>query len=204
MADENLKSKVNREVGRINGALCDLKEEEESLRIRRARLEVEMRQAIAMRDMFEVLGRLGDLPPNAFEEYLAKRPPAADKAVRVTVSPVAAPTSPPDDVAELRSLPRPPARPVDARRKHKPDGLPSITAMITAVLKKTPGLQPAEIADFIRKQWWPDLQTPTISTTAWRMLRSGHLTQQDGRYAISGTGHRQNGSDHTVSVASAE
>jgi hypothetical protein len=144
MADENLKSKVNREVGRINGALCDLKEEEESLRIRRARLEVEMRQAIAMRDMFEVLGRLDDLPPNAFEEYLAKRPPAADKAVRVTVAPVAAPTSPPDDVAELRSLPRPPAHPVDARRKHKPDGLPSIAAMIAAALRETPGLRPPE------------------------------------------------------------
>jgi hypothetical protein len=109
----------------------------------------------------------------------------------------------PAPAAVLRSLPNnPPAHPVDARRKHKPDGLPSITAMITAVLKKTPGLRPAEIADFIRKQWWPDLPTPTISTTVWRMVRSGHLTQQDGRYALNGTGHRQNGSDHTVSVVS--
>jgi hypothetical protein len=151
-----------------------------------------------------VLGRLDDLPPNAFEEYLAKRPPAADKAVRVTVAPVVAPTSPPDDVAELRSLPRPPAHPVDARRKHKPDGLPSIAAMITAVLKETPGLRPPEIADFIRQKWWPDLQTPTVSTTAWRMVRSGHLTQQDGRYALNGTGPRQNGSGHDVSFVSAE
>lgn len=88
------------------------------------------------------------------------------------------------------------------RRKHKPDGLPTIAAMITATLKETPGLRPAEIADVIRKKWWPDLQTPTISTTAWRMVRSGHLTQQDGRYSISGTGPRQNGSGHDVPVAS--
>ena len=109
----------------------------------------------------------------------------------------------PDPVAVSRPLPNPPARmPADARRKHKPSDLPSIATMIAAVLKETPGLRPPEIADFIRKQWWPDLQTPTISTTAWRMVRSGHLTQQDGRYALSGTGPRQNGSGHDASVAS--
>jgi hypothetical protein len=101
-------------------------------------------------------------------------------------------------------LPPNPASLVDRRRKHKPDGLPSITAMIAAVLKETPGLRPSEIADFIRKQWWPDLQTPTISTTAWRMVRSGHLTQHDGRYALSGAGPRQNGAGHSVPVVSAE
>jgi hypothetical protein len=103
------------------------------------------------------------------------------------------------------NVPQPnPASLVDRRRKHKPDGLPSITAMIAAVLKETPGLRPSEIADFIRKQWWPDLQTPTISTTAWRMVRSGHLTQHDGRYALSGAGPRQNGAGHSVPVVSAE
>ena len=107
----------------------------------------------------------------------------------------------PDNVSQ--PLPKQPAHPTDVRRKHKPDGLPSTVAMITAVLKETPGLRPAEIADLIRKQWWPDLQTPTISTTAWRMVRSGHLTQQEGRYALNGAGSRQNGSGHTVSVVSA-
>jgi hypothetical protein len=185
--DETLKSKVNREVGRINGELCDLHELEESTKVRRARLEVEMRQAIAMRDMFEVLGRLDKLPPNTFEQYLAQHPTVA------TNKPV-----------PLVSAPRPvePAHTsADARHKHKPADLPSIAAMIAAVLKETPNLRPAEIADSIRKQWWPDLPTPTISTTAWRMVRSGHLTQQDGRYAINGTSHRQNGSGHGASVA---
>ena len=106
----------------------------------------------------------------------------------------------PDNVSQ--PLPKQPAHPTDVRRK--PDGLPSITAMIAAVLKETPGLRPSEIADFIRKQWWPDLQTPTISTTAWRMVRSGHLTQHDGRYALSGAGPRQNGAGHSVPVVSAE
>ena len=48
------------------------------------------------------------------------------------------------------NVPRPlpnPASLVDRRRKHKPDGLPSIAAMITATLKETPNLRPTEIAD---------------------------------------------------------
>jgi hypothetical protein len=106
----------------------------------------------------------------------------------------------PDTAAVSQPPPNPPSHPVDARRKHKPDGLPSISTMITAVLKETPNLRPTEIADFIRKQWWPDLPTPTISTTVWRMVRSGHLTQQDGRYALNGAGPRQNGSCPNVSV----
>ena len=186
MLDDTLKSKVNREVGRINGALCDLREEEESLRIRKARLEIEMRQAIAMRDMFEVLGRLEKLPPNAFEQYLAQQPTAA--------------TNKPVPLVSAPRLVEPAHTSVDARHKHKPADLPSIATMITAVLKETPNLRPPEIADLIRKQWWPDLPTPTISTTVWRMVRSGHLTQQDGRYALNGTGHRQNGSGHGVSI----
>ena len=44
-----------------------------------------------------------------------------------------------DNAAVVRS----PARTsVYARRKHKPGGLPSVTAMVTAVLKETPGLRP--------------------------------------------------------------
>ena len=62
MFDDTLKSKVNREVGRINGDLHDLHKNGGSLKIRKARLEVEMRQAIAMRDMFELLGRLDRQP----------------------------------------------------------------------------------------------------------------------------------------------
>jgi hypothetical protein len=108
------------------------------------------------------------------------------------------PTPVPDNVAVLRSLPT--AHPVDPRRKHKPAGLPSIATMIAAVLKETPNLRPPEIADFVRKRWWPELQTPVISTTVWRMVRSGHLTQQDGRYALNGTSHRENGSGHDVSI----
>jgi hypothetical protein len=134
------------------------------------------------------------------------------EAVAPTATPTAAPAAPYRVVMQMQTptpdllqpLPNPPAHPVDARRKHKPSNLPSVATMITAVLKETPNLRPPEIADFIRKQWWPDLQTPVISTTVWRMVRSGHLTQQDGRYAINGGGHRQNGSDHTVSVVSAE
>jgi hypothetical protein len=58
MFDDALRSKVNREIGRLNGELCDLKDAEESLRIRKGRLEVELEQAKAMRGMFELLDRL--------------------------------------------------------------------------------------------------------------------------------------------------
>jgi hypothetical protein len=104
-------------------------------------------------------------------------------------------------------MPRPPAPVVEkptARRKHKPDGLPTIAEMVTAVLKQTSGLRAPEIADAIRKRWWPNLDTATIRSLVWRMVRSGHLTQQDDHYALNGTGHRQTGSGHDVSVVSAE
>jgi hypothetical protein len=76
MFDVALKAKVNREVGRLNGDLCDLKDEEESLRIRRGRLEEEMRQAIVLRDMLDLLTRLDKQPGKPNEA-----PPAIPVAV---------------------------------------------------------------------------------------------------------------------------
>jgi hypothetical protein len=78
------------------------------------------------------------------------------------------------------------------RRKRKPAGLPTIAAMVEAILRETPGLRAPEIAAAIRKRWWPDLNTAAIRSLAWRMVRSGHLTQQDGHYRIKGAGHNGN------------
>jgi hypothetical protein len=110
-------------------------------------------------------------------------------------------TPAPDKVSQ--PLPNPPTSPVDARHKYKPADLPSIATMITAVLKETPNLRPPEIADFIRKQWWPDLPTPTVSTTAWRMVRSGHLTKTGSTYRLPPTSQTNgaNGSGHGAAVA---
>jgi hypothetical protein len=84
-----------------------------------------------------------------------------------SVSPVApyrvilqTPTPVPDNAAALWPSPNQPAHPVDARRRHKPPNLPSVATMITAVLKETPGLRPPEIADLIRKRWWPEIADP--------------------------------------------
>jgi hypothetical protein len=184
MSDEAAKLKA--ELTELNTKCQLARDNEVRFALQRSRLEAERTQ---------LLVKLVE----AMAPSVIPTPPAVGPTSpwRVTLQ---MPTS--DNVS--RPSPNQPAYPADARRKHKADGLPSIATMITAVLKETPGLRPPEIADFIRKQWWPDLPTPTISTTVWRMVRSGHLTQQDGRYALNGTGPSQNGSGHTVSVVSAE
>jgi hypothetical protein len=182
--DETLRSKVNREVGRINGELCDLHELEESTKVRRARLEVEMRQAIAMRDMFEVLGRLDKLPPNAFEQYLAQHPTVA--------------TNKPVPLVSAPRLVEPAHTSVDARHKHKPDGLPSIAAMVETVLRDAPGgLRPCDITAAIRQRWWADLAGPVVSSTVWHMAERGRLAKTGSTYRLPSTS-QTNGSGHSA------
>jgi hypothetical protein len=143
MFDDALKAKVNSEVGRINGELCDLKELEESTRIRRARLEVEMRQAIAMRDMFELFSHLDKQPAPAVvvrhEPVMPEHPNGPQFAI-----PVVADAIEPEEDNEAA-----PDRP----GKYKPAGLPSVPDMITATLRAAGpgGLQTKQIAEFVRR-----------------------------------------------------
>lgn len=77
-----------------------------------------------------------------------------------------------------------------ARRKLKPEGLPSIATMIVTVLQEAgKAKRPVEIADYVRKRWWPTVSTTTVNALVWRMAKEGRLTWQDGRYGLNGVGH---------------
>ena len=76
------------------------------------------------------------------------------------------------------------------RHKRKPDGLPAVSAMIVTALREAgKASRPAEIADYVRKRWWPDLPTTTISAQVWHMAKAGKLTSHKGYYGLNGVGH---------------
>jgi hypothetical protein len=184
MIDDVVLLKARSELARLNGELRELHLEEERCKLKRSRLEGDKARVQALVDLCELTQRLAKKPQEQISPSFHLEDCHGAKLVIVD---------------------KPPAPPVGAskpaRRKHKPDGLPTITEMVTVVLREIPGLRAPEIADTIRKRWWPSLDTATIRSLVWRMVRSGHLTQQDGRYALTGAGHRQNGSGHDVSVA---
>lgn len=209
MFDATLKSKVNREVGRLNGELCDLKEHEESLRIRKARLETEMRQAIAMRDMFELLGRLDRQPapelsvvrepvmpehpngPQFVRPVPPQPPPAASLAapsgsylVTMTGRNCAADDVVSNTLREATTTPRPAAsraRPARRlKRSIKPSGLPTTAKMTLTVLQEAGGwLRTSQITSEIRDRWWPGVSSRDIAPGAWRMAQEGKLERDE-------------------------
>ena len=100
----------------------------------------------------------------------------------------------------------PPVHPVDARRKHKPDGLPSVATMVETVLRDAPGgLRPCDITAAIRQRWWADLSGPVVSSTVWHMAERGRLAKTGSTYRLPSTSQTNgaNGSGHDVSVANA-
>ena len=206
MFDDTLKSKVNREVGRLNGELCDLHEQEESLKIRKARLEVEMRQAIAARDMFELFGRLSKQPdpvrvaqhepvmpehPNG-PQFV--RPPPAPSAVaspapyNILVSPLVCPQGrevPPTIPVTLRT---PAPSRAAGKQKHvaKPQGLATMEQMILEVLHGGAWTRPNQITALIRTRYWKDAPRSAAPPVAWRMGRDGKLEKSEHGYRLPG------------------
>jgi hypothetical protein len=165
MFDEALKSRVNREVGRLNGELHDLHEQEESLKIRRSRLEVEMRQALAARDMFELLGRLDRQPAAVrLEPVMPEHPEGPQFVVTVTPPPDATPAAP---------------------SASKPQGLPSVPEMILqALVDAADGLRPRDITQTIRREWWADMPADRVPVTAFRMAKEGRLAKDGNKYRL--------------------
>ena len=212
MFDGTLKSKVNREVGRLNGELCDLTEHEESLKIRRARLEVEMRQAVAMRDMFELLGRLDRQPEpelRVVRESVMSEHPNGPQSIRPVPPPPAAslvaPSGPylvtmtgrncaADGVVsnvlrEATVAPRPaPLRAHPARRPKrsaKPVNTPTTMDMTFAVLREAGGwMRTHEITQAIRSKWWPGVSSRDVGPGVWRLFKDGRLERSDHGYRL--------------------
>jgi hypothetical protein len=73
------------------------------------------------------------------------------------------------------------------KRGPKPEGTPTVTEMIIAVLRanqKSRGLEPKEIADAIANRWWPDVTINAVGPIAWRMYKLGRLVKRSSRYSL--------------------
>jgi hypothetical protein len=74
------------------------------------------------------------------------------------------------------------------RRKVKPDGLPPLTVMITAASQEAGKPEkPTEVADFVRKRWWPDVPTGVVGTQLWQLAKKRKLVNHGGSYGLNGT-----------------
>jgi len=170
MIDIATLTKARNEVGRLNRELAELHLEEERCKLKRGRLETEKAKVQTLVDMAELMQRLAQTPAD----------PATPSFRIETVA-----------GAKLVVLDKPPA-PVTPTQRHKlkPDGLPSMSVMIVTALQASGKAQrPADIADYVRKRWWPTLATPAVNSQVWHMAKAGKLTCRDGYYGLNGVGH---------------
>ena len=174
-------TKARQEMGRLNKELVDLHWEEERLKLRRTRSEEERARMQHLIHVCELIQRLQETPTDStiptfhIERLAGAKVIVPDKIVV------------PNKPADRAELPE--------RRKLKPDGLPSVAAMIVTALRETgKASRPVEIAEFVRQRWWATAPTGAITTMAWQMAKAGKLTHHDGRYGLNGVG--QNGAGH--------
>jgi hypothetical protein len=168
MFDTAIMTRAKAEVARLNRELAELHLEEERCRLKRTRLEGEKTRVQALVDLGELAQRLADKPDAAVPSFHIDRVAGAKVVV---VEPLA-------------------SAPTQVRRKLKPSGLPPTSAMIVTALQAAgQAKRPVEIADYVRKRWWPNLPTTLINTQAWHMAKIGKLTHHDGHYGLNGVGH---------------
>jgi hypothetical protein len=91
--------------------------------------------------------------------------------------------------ADLGVIPPPPAPPLENR---KPDGIPTVAEMIVTSLTEAlgwgvKGQEPRQIADYIAKKWWPDVNTTDVGPIAWRMWKKGQLEKNGSTYLLPRT-----------------
>jgi hypothetical protein len=75
------------------------------------------------------------------------------------------------------------------RLDRKPDGIPPMTEMITTAIKTgiergLKGLEPAQMTNFIRNQWWPNVKSESVGPIAWRMAQNGQLKKEGSTYKL--------------------
>lgn len=86
----------------------------------------------------------------------------------------------------------------------KPDGLPTMPAMIVASLiiartRGQNGLEPREMAELIEERYWRGMPLHIVGPTAWRMYKDGRLAKRESKYFLIQTGE---GSDAETSEPS--
>ena len=68
----------------------------------------------------------------------------------------------------------------------KPDGIPTMPEMITAVLSENSyrGMSPKDIMAEIARRWWPAVSSEYVGPIAWRMWKQGRLEKDGAVYAL--------------------
>ena len=185
MIDDDIVRRALIEIGRLNRELAAIHEDEERCKLRRSRIEAQKAQVQLFIDQANLARRLAAQPDDPTRP-IVRIEKLACGANLVHVAAPPKPVLPPDPIEQVvRS----------ARRRLKPDGLPSTAEMIvTAVKEAGKASRPVEIAEFVRRRWWAEASTKDITTTAWQMAKAGKLTHHDGRYDLNGVGH--NGAGH--------
>jgi hypothetical protein len=81
--------------------------------------------------------------------------------------------------------------PLSTKPSRKPDGLPTVIEMATVILSDAasrgqPWLDASQIADEIKKRWWPDAETAFVTPQIWRAATKRNVFRKEGtRYALS-------------------
>ena len=159
MSDEITKLKAD--LAELNAKCLTARDNEIRYALQRSRLEAERSQLLV--NLVEAATSTPEPAPV----------PAPAAPWRVTVQQGPATATPPSAPTNLDTLVK---ASKNYARKHKPDGLPTIEAMITAAFQEIPSARPPDVADYIRKRWgWPELKTPTISSKIWHMRQEGRL-----------------------------
>jgi hypothetical protein len=90
----------------------------------------------------------------------------------------------PDYSGILPAHPSPVAPEADLK---KPAGIPRMSEMIITVLREYDligPMEPKEIAEWIRKRWWPEAPSTSVGPTAWRMWKEGRLIKEGAAYSL--------------------
>ncbi len=182
MTDNDTIARAKNDIHLLNCKLAALRNEEQRCQQQRLQLETERSRIQAFVEMCEFAQRYGG-PIAALPDDSTAQP----SSVRVVG---------PFDPNKLNG-----AKPVVVavsdgqlpRRKLKPDDTPPLTQMIVRALEDGishghAGLRPRAMADFVRRQWWPDATNTMIGTAAWRMAREGRLARNGGVYSLNGHG----------------
>lgn len=68
-----------------------------------------------------------------------------------------------------------------APKTPKPDGLPTMPELILMALRQTSHpLEPREIAEVIRRNWWPDVDGKKIGSIVWRLNNRDDIQKVEG------------------------
>ncbi len=181
MLDAQILSKARAELSRLNRGLRELHLEEERSKLKRSRLEADKARVQSLVDVCE----------------LAQRLHGAGDHVTIPVNGKAV-TFHTEDVGGAKLFVRDKPAATSGSQTGKPADLRTNAAMILDVLEEAARcgirqLRPREVTEAIRRNWWPTVKGPAISTVMWRMAKDGELWCDGGHYSLSKPDIKSNG-----------